>query len=78
MHNDADNWLEVTKFMEQNCPGILWVFVSKTDEEFDLGLEGVFEKAIIHLEKNADHLFPLGEEAISAFLVAYILSLIHI
>ncbi len=72
MHNDADSWLEVTKFMEQNCPGILWVFVAKTDNEFDLGLEGLLEKAIIHLEKNANHLFNLGEEAISAFLVAYI------
>ena len=46
--------------------------ISQTDTEFDDALEGLFEQAVDYLERNANHLNTLDEEAISAFLIAFL------
>jgi hypothetical protein len=52
--------------------GRVEIFLSQTDEEFDAGLESLFEGAADHLEKNANLLQKLGEEGLSAFVAAYL------
>ena len=72
MGDDQNSLLALVEYLKKHCPEMLSILASQTDAEFDLGLEGVLEKAADHLEKNANHLTALGEEAISAFLVAYL------
>src|SRR5437588_2521976 len=72
MGNDQNSLLALVEYLKKHCPEMISILASQTDAEFDLGLEGVLEKAADHLEKNANHLMALGEETISAFLVAYL------
>jgi hypothetical protein len=53
-------------------PEFIKIAASQTDEQFDEGLEGILEETMDYLERNANHLSPLNEEAISAFLVAHL------
>lgn len=72
MGDDQNSLLALVEYLKRHSPEMLNILASQTDAEFDLGLESVLEKAADHLEKNANHLNALGEEAISAFLVAYL------
>ena len=72
MGNDQNSLLALVEYLKKHCPEMISILASQTDAEFDLGLEGVLEKAADYLEKNANHLMALGEETISAFLVAYL------
>jgi hypothetical protein len=72
MPRDPDSLLAFVDYLRARNPELLKILCSRTDEEFDEGMEGIFEKAADHLEKNATYLAPLNEEAISAFLVAYL------
>jgi hypothetical protein len=72
MQHDPDSLLALFDLLLEKYPGFMKIVASQTDEQFDEGLEGILEMAADHLEKNANHLTPLNEEAISAFLVAYL------
>ncbi len=72
MQYDPDSLLALFDLLLVKYPGFMKIVASQTDEQFDEGLEGILEMAADHLEKNANHLAPLNEEAISAFLVAYL------
>jgi hypothetical protein len=72
MSDNQNSLLAFVEYLKKHCPEMISLLASQTDAEFDLGLEGVLEKAAVHLEKNANHLNTLDEEAISAFLVAYL------
>ena len=48
------------------------ILASNSDMEFDDALERVLERAVDYMERNANHLFPLDEDAITAFLVAFL------
>jgi hypothetical protein len=72
MEYDPDSLLALFNLLLEKCPGFLEIVASQTDEQFDEGLEGILEMAANHLERNANHLVSLDEEAISAFLVAYL------
>jgi hypothetical protein len=74
MPHDPDSLLAFVDYLRTKNPELLKILCSRTDEEFDEGLEGILEQAADHLEKNATHLTQLGEETISAFLVAYLCS----
>jgi hypothetical protein len=50
----------------------LAILVSKTDPEFDDALENLFAEAVDDLERNATYLAVNNEDAISAYLAAYL------
>lgn len=72
MQTDLNTLLALIDYLKASHPGYIKIFLSQTDDEFDAGLEEIFEGAAEHLEKNANHLEPLDEETISAFFVAYL------
>jgi len=72
MSVDQNSLLAFCEFFRTRHPELLNVFASTTDGEFDIGIEGLLECAVDHLEKNANHLATLKEDAISAFLVAFL------
>jgi hypothetical protein len=69
---DFNTLLALFDYYKASYPGHIKILLSQTDEEFDAGLEEVFEGAADFLERNANHLAPLGEEQISAVFVAYL------
>jgi hypothetical protein len=50
----------------------LKILCSEDDAEFDEALEGVLERAVDHLERNANFLNGLSEDTITAFLTAFL------
>lgn len=50
----------------------LKILCSADDAEFDEALEGILERAVDHLERNANHLNGLNEDTITAFLTAFL------
>jgi len=50
----------------------LKLLCSESDSEFDQVLEGILERAIDYLERNANFLNGLNEDTITAFLIAYL------
>jgi hypothetical protein len=69
---DLDTLLALFDYLKASHPGHLKILLSQTDEEFDAGLEEVFEGAADHLEKNANHFEQDGEEKLSAVFIAYL------
>jgi hypothetical protein len=74
MYQQADSLREMVDQIRMRYPGLepLRLIISQTDAEFDDALEGLFEQAVDYLEKNANHLNKLDEEAISSFLIAFL------
>lgn len=50
----------------------LRLMASKTDEEFDTALEDFLERAVAHLEANANHLSTRKEDSITCDLTAFL------
>lgn len=74
MSSHPDSLAELIDQIRSRFPGLesLKLLTSQTDAEFDNALETLLEQAVDYLEKNANHLNGLNEEAISAFLVAFL------
>ncbi len=72
MDYDSNSLSAFIEYLRTRHPELPKILLSQTDEEFDEGLEMILEMAVDHLERNANHLVALGEETISAFLVAYL------
>jgi hypothetical protein len=69
MTHDPNSYLNLIELLRTKAPGLLKILASRTDEEFDEGLEESIEKAVDHLERNAGHFANLDEEGITASLV---------
>jgi hypothetical protein len=69
---NPDSLSALSEYFRVNHPHLISVLCLQTGAEFDTGLESILEEAIDYLERNANHLASLSEEAISAFLVAYL------
>ena len=72
MESEPNSLYALLGLYSQRKQGLIQILISQTDEEFEEGLEDILERAAAHLEQNANHLFPLEEEAISAVLVAFL------
>lgn len=72
MESEQNTLLALYEHFSSKYPNFLKILLPASDEDFDAGIEDLLEKALDHLEKNANHLAALGEEAISAFLVAFL------
>src|ERR1051326_6406387 len=73
MNNDIDNLADLVDELATRIPEattLLKLLISNTDDEFDELLERIFEDAIDHIERNANHLVDDNEEKISAYLSA--------
>jgi hypothetical protein len=70
MQLNSDSLLALINYLNAKCPQLLKVMISQNDAEFDEGLEDLLERAADSLERNANHLAKLDEEAITAYLVA--------
>ncbi len=64
--------LSLVEQLRRNAPELIGLLCSRNEEEFDKSLEGVLQRAVDHLEKNASLLAGLREEGISAYLVAFL------
>ena len=72
MESEQNTLLALYHHFSSKYPNFLKILLPASDADFDAGIEDVLEKALDHLEKNANYLAALGEEAISAFLVAFL------
>ncbi|HZE70017.1 MAG TPA: hypothetical protein VE135_10895 [Pyrinomonadaceae bacterium] len=69
MENDANSLLAYFDLTSKPAIGL---FCARSEEEFDRCLESILERAVDHIEKNANFLCEQREEGISAYLVAYL------
>jgi hypothetical protein len=72
MNEDSDSLLAYNEVTQKRQPSLIKILVSQTEEEFDEGLEEILERAVDHLEKNANYIHENDEEGISAFLAAFL------
>ena len=74
MSKNEDSLRALIEELSKDYPAVhlLKILAAKTEGEFEETLEVFFEMAIRHVEKNANHLSNCGEEAISAFIVAFL------
>jgi hypothetical protein len=69
---NPDSLSALIDYLCTNHPHLISVLSSQASAEFDAELESILEEAVDYLERNANHLASLSEEAISTFLVAYL------
>lgn len=69
-----DSLLTLIEQVKTRYPGYesLKMMVSQTDAEFDEALEGMLERTVIYAEQNANFLVDDSEDAITAFITAYL------
>jgi hypothetical protein len=72
MTEEQDTLFELIARIRRKAPELLDLLAAETPGEFDVALDGLFERGIHHLEKNARNFRNLDEEGLTAALVGFL------
>lgn len=74
MASKNDSLVGLVDQLTTRCPQLhlLKMLSAGSEADFDSALEDLLEAAVVHLEKNARYLANCNENAITAFLIAYL------
>jgi hypothetical protein len=72
MSGTADNAFDLIEMMRQKAREYVDLLTATTEAEFEKAFDGLFQKAVMHLEANKKNFSKLDEEGLSAVLVAHL------